>query len=185
LRDLDPERLSLITTALGIAVADGLEESGDLRCRLRWPNDVLVDGKKLAGILVETLSDRGTVNALIAGIGINISTRADDFPPELRGAVTSVSEVSGSQAPDRTEILATVLRRIEKELAALTADPVGIVARATDRSAVVGRDVVVRFSNGTTTSGTARALAPEGGLEIDVDGDTVVLDSAEITRIET
>jgi BirA family transcriptional regulator, biotin operon repressor / biotin---[acetyl-CoA-carboxylase] ligase len=180
-----PERLGLITTALGVAVAAALEECTSITAMLRWPNDIMVERKKLAGILVESVTHRGAVEALVAGIGINIRVTENDFPAELRPTATSIVLVTRADIPDRSQILGAVLERIEEMWARLAIDPDAIVAAATTRSAVLGREVVVRFADGSTATGTAHRLAPGGGLEISIGGVHRVLESAEIVRIET
>jgi BirA family biotin operon repressor/biotin-[acetyl-CoA-carboxylase] ligase len=184
LRSAMPDRLGLATTALGVAVAEGLEASAGLDANLRWPNDVIVDGKKLAGILVETVSSRGSVDALVAGIGLNVSVAAADLPADLRPTATSIALATGKHAPDRSEILAAVLARIEHRWEKLSSDPEEVLRAATERSAVLGREVEIRFPDGSTATGTALRLASTGGLEVSMGGVHKVLESAEIVRIE-
>ena len=185
LRPTDPKNVSLVSTALGVAVAEGLEACASLDAKLRWPNDVMVDGRKIAGILVETVSHGGAIDALVAGVGINVATRAQDLPEELRTTATSIAELQG-KAPLRAQVLAEMLDGIERVMSALDVEGgrEDVVARATARSAVLGREVVARFADGTTMAGTASRLTSTGTLEISVDGRATVLDSAEIVRME-
>jgi BirA family biotin operon repressor/biotin-[acetyl-CoA-carboxylase] ligase len=85
---LPAENLPVLSLALGLATAEAIARAADLACDLRWPNDVLIGGKKCAGILVETEGP-----AFIAGIGINVNHSA--FPAELTGLATSLLLASG------------------------------------------------------------------------------------------
>jgi BirA family transcriptional regulator, biotin operon repressor / biotin---[acetyl-CoA-carboxylase] ligase len=101
---LPPARLTMLSLAAGIAVAEALERVTGLAPRLKWPNDVLVDGRKLAGILLEsrigaTSRDAGAAPLVVLGIGVNLVQRA--FPAELADRATSVWLASGRRVePD-------------------------------------------------------------------------------------
>jgi BirA family transcriptional regulator, biotin operon repressor / biotin---[acetyl-CoA-carboxylase] ligase len=88
---LPPDVLPVLTMALGVATACAVEEVCGVRCDIRWPNDLLLGGKKLAGIMVQG-ADRG---ALIAGIGVNVNQTA--FPDELRLIATSLRMETGHE----------------------------------------------------------------------------------------
>lgn len=100
-----PDRLSPLSLVVGVAVAGALEAFG-LAPRLKWPNDVWLDGVKVAGILVTTRVSPGAL-AVVAGIGINVRTQPADLPP----GATSIEVATGS-APDRDALLAAVLDRL-------------------------------------------------------------------------
>lgn len=94
-------------TALGaLAVAESVERATSLDARIKWPNDVRVDGRKVAGILVERR--RGTV----LGIGLNVNLAPDDFPEELRPIATSLRALSGRPF-DRSMLARRLLRRLD------------------------------------------------------------------------
>jgi BirA family transcriptional regulator, biotin operon repressor / biotin---[acetyl-CoA-carboxylase] ligase len=99
---LTPARLPMLSLTAGIAVAEALERVTGLSPRLKWPNDVLVDGRKLAGILLESrlgTSSLGAAPLVVLGIGVNLAQRA--FPAELADRATSVFLASGRRVePD-------------------------------------------------------------------------------------
>jgi BirA family biotin operon repressor/biotin-[acetyl-CoA-carboxylase] ligase len=105
----------LLTIAAGLAVAQGVEDAAGLDCRLKWPNDVLVEGGKLAGVLVEVRTVGGGKWAVI-GIGVN----ANAHPPagQVDFPATSVAEHTGGAA-NRLEIVQAVMRRLDQWLADL------------------------------------------------------------------
>jgi BirA family transcriptional regulator, biotin operon repressor / biotin---[acetyl-CoA-carboxylase] ligase len=88
LRPLD-ERHLLLPLAVPLAVCEAAETLGDgIECSIKWPNDVWVEGRKLAGVLIEAKPQDGWA---VIGVGLNLSIEADEFPPELRGTATSLS----------------------------------------------------------------------------------------------
>jgi BirA family biotin operon repressor/biotin-[acetyl-CoA-carboxylase] ligase len=102
-------QLSLVA---GVAVADALDAACDAAARIRWPNDVLVGGKKVCGVLPEAVSQAdGRIGYLLLGIGINVGQR--EFPPELRGAATSLL-LSTGVAHDQSRLLAAMLEALDR-----------------------------------------------------------------------
>ncbi len=88
LRPLD-ERHLLLPLTVPLAVCEAAETLGDgIECAIKWPNDVWVDGRKLAGVLIEAKPQDGWA---VIGVGLNLSIEADEFPPELRATATSLS----------------------------------------------------------------------------------------------
>jgi len=80
-----------------VAVAAALDAKGVPSVSLKWPNDVLVDGKKIAGILPEASVKGDSLEFVIIGIGLNVNSRLSDFPPELHDSVTSVLLATGEE----------------------------------------------------------------------------------------
>ena len=101
----------VMTLLLGVAVAEGLREATGLRIGLKWPNDLRVKGRKIGGILCEYTSLPNRPPSVVAGVGVNLTTRETDFPPELRGSASSVL-LSGGRVPDTEHLLHLLLGRI-------------------------------------------------------------------------
>jgi BirA family biotin operon repressor/biotin-[acetyl-CoA-carboxylase] ligase len=154
---LAEESARVLTLALGLATAEAIARSTDLRPDLRWPNDVLVDGKKCAGILVQV-----EPTALTAGIGINVNHAA--LPPDLAPAATSLRLASGHPHA-REPLLIHLLQAVDsftRMLAEGGREPVlRMFARAS--SYVSGKRVVVEQA-GTTLEGVTGGLDPSGFL---------------------
>ena len=189
LRPRVPIDAGLLTAAAGLAVADGIQRASGLPTMLKWPNDVLVAGRKVAGILVEARTGGSagdaTGNAVVVGAGINLHWRRDEIPGDLGESATSIAaEVeggNGQRVPARAELLAEVLTRLDNLYGHLTAQGGGeIVSAAAARSAVIGERVTVRFADGTDASGVATGIAPNGGLVLD---DERVITAGEIERL--
>lgn len=107
---LDPSDLPKITLLAGIAAAEAIEENTGLRPLIKWPNDLLLEGKKVAGILAELYGDI-TSPYVILGIGINVHTRLEEFPPELQEIATSLA-MAGGQNISRTNLMQAVLTHL-------------------------------------------------------------------------
>jgi BirA family biotin operon repressor/biotin-[acetyl-CoA-carboxylase] ligase len=147
-----------ITLAAGIAVCDAVRAAGVAAARLKWPNDVLVGDRKLAGILAE--ASAGTI---VLGIGVDVDGRRADLPPELAAIATSIRDELG--APQDVAAFATLLiETLEPWLDRFLAG--GVPAIAADWEARA--DLARRVRTGTG-SGIATGLAPDGGLRIRLD----------------
>ncbi|MDI6791077.1 MAG: biotin--[acetyl-CoA-carboxylase] ligase [Thermodesulfobacteriota bacterium] len=107
---LDPYDLPKITLLAGIAVAESIEETTGLHPLIKWPNDLLLEGKKVAGILTELYGDI-TSPYVILGIGINVHTRREEFLPELQEIATSLTMVGG-QNISRANLMQAILTHL-------------------------------------------------------------------------
>lgn len=102
--DLEPFNIAQIPIVMGIGVCESISQVTGLQPRIKWPNDVLLEGKKVAGILVEMSAEPERVHYIILGIGINVNTPASIFPDDLRSTATSLAEVAGHPVCRRTLI---------------------------------------------------------------------------------
>ena len=93
-----PREAPLLGFAAAVAVAETVEERGVPRAELKWPNDVLVHGKKIAGILSEASISGNTIEFVIVGIGLNVNSVENDFPHDLRSSVTSLLAATGKSS---------------------------------------------------------------------------------------
>ena len=93
-------KVGLLPLAAGVAVAEAAAELG-VATELKWPNDVLASGRKLAGILAEAASGPAGVEWVVLGLGVNVALEASSVPPEIAGAVTSLAAEGGSPGRSR------------------------------------------------------------------------------------
>lgn len=158
-RDLPPARRVWIPLLAGVAVAAALRSSAAVDARLKWPNDVLVRGAKLAGILAEQHRD-----AVVVGVGINVTLRREDLPV---AAATSLL-LENAASLDREELLGAVLRELEHwylaEAVAGDADESGLRAEYLRRCATVGEQVRVELPGGRSLTGVAADIDTGGRL---------------------
>ena len=124
-------RLPQLTLAVAVATAEALAEYSALPVRLKWPNDVEIHGKKVAGILCEAVLNPAASPLVIIGIGINVNTALEHFPPELHQHVTSLALAAGHPWA-RLPLLAVLLAHLERLYQAfhqgdITLDPAAVV----------------------------------------------------------
>lgn len=101
-----------VTMVAAVAVALAVREHTGLAASIKWPNDLLVEGKKLCGILVELNAEIDRVNFMVAGIGLNVNIDSNQFPPELAGIATSLKIEAGRHIP-RVPMLRALLQSLE------------------------------------------------------------------------
>ena len=154
----------VLTLALGLAAAEAIAQSCGVPCDLRWPNDVMAGGKKVAGILVQLVD-----GAAIAGIGINVNQTA--FPAELAEEATSLRLAAGREISP-TRLLIALLHAVD----AFTAEPPETILRLFARASsyASGRRVTVELPDGAV-QGTTAGLTPEGFLILRKDDGTDTL----------
>lgn len=171
--------LGVLPLGAGLALARGLARL-DVAAELKWPNDLLVGGRKLSGILCERRGpschgDAGAGEAAVIGVGVNVSERREDFPPEIRERATSLA-LEGF-ALDRETVAAEFLNALEPLWTALQEGGREEVLDAwRARASFWGAIVKVRTPAGEIR-GVARTLDPEGGLVLRLDSgsETTVL----------
>ena len=179
--------LGLLTTALGVACADVIEVLAKIPTGIKWPNDVIVRSRKLAGILVESKLAGQKLSTAIAGVGINVNWTREEVPAEIAERATSIAIESDGAPPERANLLGAILASFESvyELACDPERAGRVIDRATDRSEILGRRVTVRFADESTVEGTALQLLDDGALELDVNGELRPIHVAEITQVRT
>jgi BirA family biotin operon repressor/biotin-[acetyl-CoA-carboxylase] ligase len=180
--------MGLLTTGVGLACVEGVEIASGVRATLKWPNDVTVNGRKLAGILVESSVTGPTLDYAVIGIGLNVRP-SPGAPPDVAARATSVYEELDEREtrtrPTRVELLGWVLDAFERLYPLLgTGEGAGaIVERATKRSEVLGKRVTVRLTGDEVLDGVARRLLPSGALEVESDGAYRSVHAGEIVQL--
>jgi BirA family biotin operon repressor/biotin-[acetyl-CoA-carboxylase] ligase len=158
-------RLSLVAA---LAVAEAVRAETGAAPALKWPNDVLVGGRKVCGILVEARTAGGRVFP-VAGIGVNVHHRPDEFPPELRHRAASLESATGVRV-ERSRFLARLLGELESLLDEERRGTLEVPERFARLDVLRGRDVEVRTVDGTVR-GRAAGVDVAGALLLDVPGD--------------
>lgn len=168
--DVEAERLAPLSVAASVSIAEALAGLTGLDVRVKWPNDILIDGRKLGGVLVETAQSAGErVSAAAVGIGLNVNLGPEELPEELVGRATSLGAALGRPIA-RRRVLKIVLVALECCFDRFFAG--GIEAfreKWRERSSLLGRRVAVEAS-GRRTEGTVNGLAPSGALLVETDG---------------
>jgi BirA family transcriptional regulator, biotin operon repressor / biotin---[acetyl-CoA-carboxylase] ligase len=180
---LTPDHLGLLTTALGVAGAEAARSFG-VDASVKWPNDVTVAGKKLAGVLVESRLSGRNVDAAVAGMGFNVSVSPRALPEDVAGRATSLSAELGS-APSRPQVLRAVLAALAGlyESLASEAGRARVVARAEELSSILGSAVAVRMADGSLLTGEATGLTESGALVLQMPDGPAVASAGEIETV--
>jgi BirA family biotin operon repressor/biotin-[acetyl-CoA-carboxylase] ligase len=178
------ECLPSLIMLTSLAVLHGIRTATGLACQLKWPNDVLIGGKKVSGILIETQAKTGRLDYAIPGIGINVNMRLADYP-ELQSTATSLTDETGKPVSR-----IAVLRHLFTELERLYLDMLAgkpLFPEWRDNLATLGRRVNVT-SGDSSIEGTAESVmedgclllrCPDGTLEKITIGDVSLRDQKE------
>lgn len=157
--DCAPLRLSGLSLAVGLAIVLALEELGVAGAALKWPNDVLADGRKLAGVLVELQSSRDTAVAVI-GVGMNVHG-----VPEAPAGLAPVALDALLAAPSRNLVLAALLRHLDTTLQVFAREGFASLRDAWQaRHAWQGRQVRIRPDPGPEVTGECCGADADGAL---------------------
>jgi BirA family biotin operon repressor/biotin-[acetyl-CoA-carboxylase] ligase len=171
----------LITIAAGVAVADGVRAASGLAPRLKWPNDVYVERRKLAGILAEAGSSGHGLPHVILGFGINLLSAA--LPPDVAARATSLERELGRPI-DRGLVLAECLASLADRYAALQHGDHHLVIEAWRAMAADSLGRIVEWeADGSTHRGVAQDIDAGGALQVRIDGTVVRVISGEMRWI--
>ena len=154
--------LAPLGLAAAVAVAETVVAHGGKAVELKWPNDVLLDGRKVAGILAEGATEGGRVRHVVLGIGVNLDVHR--FPAALRGRATSLRREWGS-AVDRAAFAADLCASLERWIDRFERDGSAPIVAAWQARGRVGNHVSVRCGT-TVREGIALGLDPDGALRL-------------------
>jgi len=181
---LGHERLSALTTMAAVAASEALQETARVPALIRWPNDIMLRGRKLGGILVEGRADArkdAGRPAFVLGVGLNVNLAEEEFPAQLRPIATSLSIETGRRL-DRTEIARGLLRSLDRWYGELRAGRDALISRHwRHRSSTLGQRITI-IENGRRYTGRALDLSLEEGLILQLDRCvTRVFDASRVT----
>ncbi len=166
-----PERISMVTLVMGMAIAKACRDLYGLDAGIKWPNDIVINGKKLSGTLTEMSAEMTAVNYIVIGVGINVNLR--EFPEEIRQTATSVALELGHDV-NRAELIAAVLDRFEQyyEIFLEARDLSGLRDTYNEMLVNTGRAVRV-LEPGKEYTGTALGIDELGQLLVRRENDQV------------
>ena len=174
---LSPEKLPLITLMAGVATIFAVNQVIPFPARLKWPNDLLLNGKKIAGVLCENHSTQSP--AVIIGIGINVNN--SQFPSEIKDIATSLKLETGLEI-NRTSLIKKLIMQLDFQYNELKNNEIKILLeRWCHNTDLFGKTITINKGNQKIT-GKALRLDELGRLVIaDKSGDELVLDSGEVS----
>jgi len=178
---LAPVQAPLLTMMAGLSVHAAVEAVTGLKVDLKWPNDLLIGGKKAGGILTEMHAEPNQVRFVIVGIGLNVNQ--EKFPGELASIATSLRIESGKRH-SRLELLVRLLREFESDYNRLLREGVSGVVERFETVSSYARGKRVRVNNGFESYvGTTAGLGPEGLLQVErEDGRLVTVIAGDVTE---
>ncbi len=170
---LVPSDAPKCTLLAAVAIAHAMDRFG-LRAQIKWPNDLMFDGRKLVGILTELSAEMSRITYIVLGIGINVNITREEFPTELRNTATSLMEMAGEKI-SRIKFLRAVLEEFDKLYVDITNEPKGGFMRMLDEwrryNITLGKPVrVITASTGEYFNGIARDIDADGALLVETDG---------------
>jgi BirA family biotin operon repressor/biotin-[acetyl-CoA-carboxylase] ligase len=178
-----PSQTPQITLMTAVAVTRALQEATGLNANIKWPNDILIADKKIAGILTEITMEMDVVDYVVVGLGVNVNTTAADMPSDIRSIATSVRIESGSRVC-RTDLLCSLLHHFESSYDTLQRhgfEP--IMAQWREMSDIIGRPVYVDVLDVRHT-GIVEAVDDDGVLILKDDkGRLHRIFSGDVTRV--
>lgn len=139
--DLTPEKAPMLTLVMACGVAEGIMDCADVKVQIKWPNDIIVSGKKLAGILTEMSTQVDYINHVTVGVGINVNVQ--NFPEEIQTATSLLSE-TGTQTK-RAPVIAAVMKHFEEnyKIFMQTEDMSGLMKKYSSLLVNQGREVLI------------------------------------------
>jgi BirA family biotin operon repressor/biotin-[acetyl-CoA-carboxylase] ligase len=163
----------VFTMLSALAVADTIKGISGITPVIKWPNDVLVAGRKVSGILVQMKADPDKIDHLVVGIGVNLNQDKRDFPQEITISATSLKACTGVKT-DRVEFLCRLLEALENYYIAVRdrGDYQSIKDEWLELSGIMGKDVAIRTVDGLV-EGRVVEVSLTGGLDVESKDGTI------------
>ena len=179
---LAPVQAPLLTMMAGLSAHAAIQGVTGLNVDLKWPNDLLINGKKVGGILTEMHAEPAQVRFVIVGIGINVNQ--EKFPADLTGKSTSLRMETG-RAQSRLEVLVQFLRQFERDYQELLREGAKSVVKRFEATSSYARGKRVRVTNGRDSfTGVTAGLEEEGLLRVKRDtGETTAVIAGDVTEV--
>jgi BirA family biotin operon repressor/biotin-[acetyl-CoA-carboxylase] ligase len=166
--ELRPHETTQLTVASATALRRAIRSETGLEPEIKWPNDIVIHGKKVAGILTELTAELDRVKYVIVGLGVDVNLNAADFPSDLRKLATSLRAELG-KAVSRPELAVAILRELDRDYTRLCSGGFSALADEwEEHCTTLGHEVVIR-AGGRQIRGRAEALSEEGTLLLRTD----------------
>jgi BirA family biotin operon repressor/biotin-[acetyl-CoA-carboxylase] ligase len=160
-----PQETTQLTVISATALRRAFKTVAGVSAEIKWPNDLLLNGKKTAGILTEMSAELDRVRHVILGIGVDVNQDASEFPPELQDVATSLRLASGTEI-SRAELAVEILRELDADYARISAGKFSQVADEWEEACVtIGKNVTVHMGE-RHFRGRAESLDDDGALRI-------------------
>lgn len=178
--EFDPDRASMLTLVMALAVAEGIRETCGLEARIKWPNDIVIGGKKVCGMLTELSVQQEYIQYVVIGAGVNVGVQ--EFPPEIADTAACLEEECGRSVP-RAQLIIHIMEAFEKYYEKFTETLDFSVLKETYDSLLAncGREVCVLDPGGEYT-GISRGINSAGELLVELpDGSEKAVYAGEVS----
>lgn len=179
---IPPEQMNVLPFYVAVAVAQAVEQSTGLEVECKWPNDLMIHGRKFAGILIEGSVKQNAIEHVVVGIGINVNQA--QFPQDLSASATSL-RLETRREIDRTLVFRETLSSLEYHYTKISSDGLDFVLPQWLRRASMLNKPVSVLQQGETITGIMKGVSPDGGLVVVSNGTERVLASPEATILRT
>ena len=160
---LHPQAVTQLTIASATALVRAIHSQTGLAAEIKWPNDIVIRGRKVAGILTEMNAELDTVKYVILGIGVDVNLSASEFPPDLRKLATSLRIETGEML-GRARLASEILRELDRDYGRVCSCQFELVADEwEERSNTIGRAVVIQMGD-RRIQGRGESLDADGAL---------------------
>jgi len=161
--DLRPQDTTRLTVGSATALRRAIESHTGLKPEIKWPNDILIHGRKVAGILTELSAELDHVKYVILGIGVDVNLSQGDFPAELRKLATSLKVELGKPV-SRPELAVAILRELDRDYGRIASGQFAAVADEWEaHGTTIGHEVIIRTGD-RRIRGRAESLGEDGAL---------------------
>jgi BirA family biotin operon repressor/biotin-[acetyl-CoA-carboxylase] ligase len=161
----------LITLMGAVAVASALRKHVGIDAGIKWPNDILVDGRKIAGLLTEMSAEPDRIRHIVLGIGVNVNMDLRELPADVRKASTTAAVATGKTI-DRTGLLKELLAELDQWYKRFLKNEAGVLTAWREMNVTLGNRVTVSGS-GSRLEGVARSIDADGRLILKMDDGTL------------
>jgi len=179
---LRPQEATLLPLVAATAICRALHEMGMNEAGIKWPNDVLINGRKVCGILCEMSVDMDGIEFAVLGFGVNVHTPASAFPPELQEIACSLASVTG-RSWNRPELAGRILRELDRLLTlTYSGKRDQVIEEWRQGSVTLGQDVTITRADGHQQHGVAEDVDGAGALMVrSPDGTLQTFHSGEVS----
>lgn len=168
--DIPMHKAPLSTLMGAVAVASAIRKVCQVHAAIKWPNDILISGKKVCGLLTEMSAEQDRIKHIVLGIGVDVNLEPDVLPSDLRAVTTSLA-LETRQKINRTALLQEILRELDHWYHVLLHDPANVLKEWERLNMTIGNRIAVS-GGGEVLEGLAQGLDAEGRLIVKLDDGT-------------
>jgi len=173
----------LITLMGAVAITSAIRSACEVQAGIKWPNDILVDNRKVSGLLTEMSAEQDRIRYIVLGIGVNVNMPLDELAPEVRDRATTLSAEAG-QRINRTTLLRSILKDLDHWYGVFLKSEADVLAAWTSLNVTLGKRVMISGQS-VSCEGIARGIDPDGRLLVEQDDRVVrTISAGDVTIVK-